>query len=268
VAAISSRSRASNWGAIRLKWIRVLTIAFALLAIAAAYSAGAASELSGADGFERTTMTLVPVALILIPLAALVLGITGQSAEAGSEPFLFAQPIGRTTVLIGRWIGEAAALAGATAIGFAAGAVVVALGNGTDGLLRYVFFVAASIALGVVFLSIAAAIAAWTDSRVTALGIGTFAWSLFVLLYDAAVLSLAGWITGSLGGRLLFGSVLLNPADLIRIAMLSIAGTPNVLGAAGDAWTRFLGGTLQASVYRSSRSRCGPLRRWPSRVTC
>ncbi|HEV8347250.1 MAG TPA: ABC transporter permease subunit [Vicinamibacterales bacterium] len=234
-------------GAARLKWIRVLAIAFALMATAAAYAAGAAAELSGADGFERTTMTLVPVVVILVPLAALVLGITGQSAESGSEPFLFAQPIGRATVLVGRWVGESAALAGAIALGFGTGGALVAFGSGSGGLLRFAFFVVAAIVLGAIFLSIAAAIAASTEKCVTALGAGTFAWFFFVLLYDAAALSLAGWIAGSPGGRVLFGSVFLNPADLIRIAMLFVSGTPNVLGAAGDAWTRFLGGTTQAA---------------------
>ncbi len=234
--------------AARLKWIRVLAVAFALLAAAAAYSAGAAGDLSGADGFERTTMALVPVTLILVPLAALVLGITGQSAESGGEPFLFAQPIGRATVLLGRWIGESVALGGAIAIGFGAGGGIVAFGSGTEGVFRFAFFVAASIVLGVIFLAMAAAIASSTEKRATALGAGIFAWFLFVLLYDAAVLSLAGWMTGPLGGRVLLGSVFLNPADLIRIAMLSVSATPNILGAAGDAWIRFLGGTTQAGL--------------------
>src|SRR5262249_9091269 len=79
--------------AARLKWIRLLTAAFALLAAAAAYSAGAASELSGADGFARTTMALVPVVLILAPLAAIVLGVSGQAAEPGTEPFPFPPPV-------------------------------------------------------------------------------------------------------------------------------------------------------------------------------
>ena len=63
-----------------------------------------------------------------------------------------------------------------------------------------------------------------------------------------AALALAGWLTGSLGGRILFGSVFGNPADLIRVVALSVSGTPNVLGAAGDAWVRFLGGTTGAAV--------------------
>ena len=234
--------------AARLKWIRLLTIAFALLASAAAYSAGAASELSGADGFARTTMALVPVVLILVPLAALILGVSGQAAEPGSEPFLFGQPVARASVLIGRWLGESAALGGALIVGLGVGGSVVVSGSGAAGLPRFGLFVVASAALAIIFLSIAAAIAAATDKRVVALGVATFAWCFFVLLYDGVALSVAGWLTGSLGGRVLFGSVFGNPADLIRVVTLSVAGTPNVLGAAGDAWIRFLGGTTAAAV--------------------
>ena len=234
--------------AARLKWIRLLTAAFALLAAVAAYSAGAANELSGADGFARTTMALVPVVLILVPLSALILGISGQAAEPGSEPFLFGQPIGRATVLIGRWMGESAALSGSIGLGLGIGGGIVAFGSGTDGLASFAFFVSASVVLAMIFLSIASAIAAGTEKRVIALGIGIFSWFFFILLYDGAALSLAGWISGSLGGRLLFASVFGNPADLIRVITLSLAGTPNVLGAAGDAWIRFLGGATAATL--------------------
>jgi Cu-processing system permease protein len=234
-------------GVARLKWIRLLAAAFALLSLAAAYSAGAASELSGADGFARTTMTLIPVALILIPLAAVVLGVAGQSAESGSEPFLFAQPISRAAVLVGRWLGEWTALGSAIACGFGIGALVVASGAGIAGAGSFVLFTAAAIVLAGIFLSIGATIAAATEKRLAALGAATFVWFVFVLLYDAVALSVAGWVTGSIGGRILFVSVFGNPADLIRIAMLRLAGTAHVLGAAGDAWTRFLGGDAMAA---------------------
>lgn len=234
--------------AARLRWIRLLTAAFALLATAAAYSAGAANDLSGADGFARTTMALVPVVLILVPLAALVLGVSGQAVEPGSEPFLFGQPVGRAAVVVGRWMGESVALGGAIIAGLGAGGGVVAFASGADGLLRFAVFVLASVVLAVIFLSIAAAIASATDNRVAALGVGTFAWFFFVLLYDGVALSIAGWIPGSLGGRILFGSVFGNPVDLIRVVTLNLAGPPHVLGAAGDAWARFLGGTSTAAA--------------------
>lgn len=235
-------------GASRLKWIRLLTAAFALLAIAAAYSSGAAGEVDGPDGFARTTMTLVPVALILVPLAAVILGVSGQAAESGSEAFLFVQPVSRAEIVIGRWMGHLAALGGAIALGLDSGAVIIATSTGLGGWQSLASFIVASIALAAIFLSIAAAIAAVTDRRVTALGVATFAWFFFVLLYDGLALSVAGWLTGSTGGRVLFASVFGNPADLIRIAMLLSGGTANVLGAAGEAWIRFLGGDGRAVV--------------------
>lgn len=234
--------------AARLKWIRLLTAAFALMAAAAAYSAGAANELSGADGFARTTMALVPVVLMLAPLAAAILGTSGQVAEPGCEPFLFGQPVGRATVVIGRWLGESAALASTIVVGLGLGGAIVAFSVGFDGLPQFAFFVAASVMLAAIFLSLAAAIAAVTAKRLVALGAGLFAWFLFVLLYDGAALSLAGWMTGPGGGRVLFASVFANPVDLVRVVTLSIAGTPHVLGAAGDAWVRFLGGPGAASA--------------------
>jgi len=236
----------------RLKWIRLLTAAFALLAAAASYSAGAANELSGADGFARTTMALIPVVLILIPLSALILGISGQSAEPDSESFLFGQPVSRAAVLIGRWLGEASALTGTIVVGLGFGAGVVAFSSGTDGLQQFAFFVATSVVLAMIFLSLSATIAAATEKRVVALGIGIFVWFVFVLLYDGIALSLAGWIAGSRGARVLFASVFGNPADLVRIVTLSVSGTPNVLGAAGDAWVRFLGGTTHSAFAASA----------------
>jgi hypothetical protein len=71
---------------------------------------------------------------------------------------------------------------------------------------------------------------------------------VFVLLYDGLALALAAWLTGPAGGRVLFASVFANPVDLIRIAILQMAGTPSTLGAAGEAWTRFLGGELRGAI--------------------
>lgn len=248
IADLLTIARLEFVAAARLRWIRLLTAAFALLAAAAAYSAGAANDLAGADGFARTTMALVPVVLVLVPLAALILGVSGQGSETGSEPFLFSQPIARATILIGRWLGQCAALAAAIASGLAIGGAVVVLGSGIEGLGQFAVFVVMSALLAMVFLSVAAAIAAVSATRIVALGAATFVWFVFVLLYDGAALSLAAWTTGTAGGRLLLLSVFGNPADIVRVVILSMAGSPAVLGAAGDAWVRFLGGTAGAAL--------------------
>jgi Cu-processing system permease protein len=232
--------------AVRLRWIRWFAAAFALLVAGAAYAAGALSEISGAEGFARTTVALVPLTLVLVPLTALLLGVTGQSGEPGTEAYFFSQPVSRIEVVLGKWAGQAAALSAAIGLGYGAGALAVASNAGAAGLPRFLFFVAIAAILGAVFLAIAAGISAAVARRATAMGIAAFAWFFFILLEDAAALALAGALTGRAGARALFLSIFGNPAAIARVLMLLVSGTPHVLGAAGDAWTFFLGGPAWA----------------------
>jgi Cu-processing system permease protein len=134
---------------------------------------------------------------------------------------------------------------------------VIALGTGVGDIGRFVIFAGATFALALAFLAIAALVSALVERRVAALAIGTFIWFFFVLLFDAVVLAAAIWLTGRAGARLLMLSVFANPADLMRVLTLSLAGTPHLLGAAGESWNRFLGGPAGASALA-----CAGLAAW------
>jgi Cu-processing system permease protein len=232
----------------RLRWIRLFAIAFALLVVGMAWSAGSAREVMRVDGFGRTVVALVPLVLLLVPLVAILLGVAGHASEAGADAFLFAQPLTRFEILLGRWLGQGAALGCAIAAGLGAGGLVIALGAGAADLQRFVVFAAATFALALAFLAIAACTAAFVERRVVALAVGAFTWFFFVLLFDAVALAGAVWLTGRAGSRLLMFSVFANPADLMRVLTLSFAGTPHLLGAAGESWHRLLGGPGWAAL--------------------
>jgi Cu-processing system permease protein len=237
----------------RQRWVRLFAVAFTVLTVATSYASGALQELTGADSFERTTVALVPLVLALAPLAALLLGVSGQGEDSGCESFLFAQPVTRFEVILGRWLGEAAALTAALAAGFGAGALLIASGGGSPaGLPRFLFFFLVSALLAAVFLSLAALVSAAIRRRQTALGLAAFVWFLSVLLYDGLAIAAAGWLTGRTGARVLFLSVFGNPSDLSRVLALTLSGTPHVLGAAGDSWMRFLGGPAAAGALSGS----------------
>src|SRR5688572_29215144 len=140
----------------RLRWIRLFAVAFALLTVGAAWSAGSARELAGVDSFARTTVALMPLVLLLVPLVAILLGVTGQTTEAGSDAFLYSQPVTRFEVILGRWCGQSAAFGCALAAGLGAGGAVVALGAGAADATRFLVFAAATFVLALVFLAIAA----------------------------------------------------------------------------------------------------------------
>jgi Cu-processing system permease protein len=232
----------------RLRWMRLFTLAFALLTIAAGYSSGALHDLSASDGFARVTVALLPLVLALVPLMGLLVGVIGQSTDEEGASFLFTQPVSRGDVVFGRWLGESLALLGSIAVGLGSGAAVIVASAGPADLHRFILLAAAGSLLGIIYLSIGALLAVVTSRRAAALGAACFVWLVSVLLYDALILAAASWLTTRAGAQVLFLSVFGNANDLIRVLTLSTAGTSHILGAAGESWLRFLGGPGRATA--------------------
>jgi Cu-processing system permease protein len=234
----------------RVWWIRLLTVAYALMCVAMAYASGVIGETERGEAFARLTVAVLPLALTLVPLAAMLIGVTGATSEDATG-FLLSQPVSRLQHLVGTWLGQAAALSLSIIAGFGTGGVIVSLVARARDVERFGVLIAACLLAALAFLSIATLIVATARHRSTALGLAAFTWFLAVILYDAAMLSIAVWATGENGARVLFVSVFGNVVDLVRVLTLLLAGTPHVLGAAGESWLRALGGA-QATMALST----------------
>ncbi len=235
----------------RVWWIRLLTVAYALLSVAMAYASGVIGETERGEAFARLTVAVLPLALTLVPLAALLIGVTGAAADDATG-FLLSQPVSRLQHLAGTWLGQAAALSFSVIAGFGTGGVIVSLISRASDFGRFGVLVAACLLAALAFLSIATLIVAAVRHRSAALGLAAFIWFVAVILYDAAMLSIAVWATGVNGARVLFVSVFGNVVDLVRVPTLLLAGTPHVLGAAGESWLRALGGPEPAALLSVS----------------
>jgi len=235
----------------RVWWIRLLTIAYALLSVAMAYASGVIGETERGEAFARLTVAVLPLALTLVPLAALLIGVTGAATDDATG-FLLSQPVSRVQHLAGTWLGQAAALSFSVIAGFGTGGVIVSLISRASDVGRLGVLVAACLLAALAFLSIATLIVAAVRHRSAALGLAAFVWFVAVILYDAAMLSIAVWATGVNGARVLFVSVFGNVVDLVRVPTLLLAGTPHVLGAAGESWLRALGGPEPAALLSVS----------------
>ena len=241
-------ARSEFTAASRLWWIRLFTVAYALLTIAMAQAASVTGDAASHETFARLTVSLLPLALMVVTLASLLVGVSSVSNEPDAAGFLLTQPVSRMEVLVGRWLGHAAALCAALVGGFSAGGAVVWASAGGVDIYRFALLIAGCALLALAFLSISTLVAASVSNRGTALGIAVFIWFVVVILYDAAALVAAIWLTGRLGTRLLFGSVFGNAVDLVRILVLTMAGTPHILGVAGESWMRTLGGPAPAAM--------------------
>jgi Cu-processing system permease protein len=207
------------WDRIRNRWVLAVALVFTVFALVIAYFGGAQQGTVGFRSIEFTIASLVSLVIYLIPLIALVLGfdaIVGER-ERGSLDLLLSLPITRSELLLGKYLGLAAALAFSTMAGFGLVAVVLAPGLELNALYHYFGFMLSSVLLGMAFLSLAVMISVFAADRTRASGMAIALWFFFVLVFDLLLLGALVVTGGRYGGEVFPYLLLLNPADVFRV---------------------------------------------------
>jgi Cu-processing system permease protein len=213
---------------IRNRWVLAVAALFTVFALAIAYLGAAQHGAVGFRGIDATIASLVSLVIYLVPLIALILGydaVVGER-ERGSLDLLLSMPVTRVEVLLGKYIGLAAALAFSTLAGFGLAGLVLSYRIGVEALYQYAAFLVTALLLGWAFLSIAVLVSVLAADRVRASGIAIALWFFFVLIYDLLLLGLLVATEGRLSAAYLPGLLMLNPADVFR--MLNVLGLEDV----------------------------------------
>ena len=118
--------------AMRSRWFLVAAACFLVLSLGLSMLGLAGAQRSGLAGFDRTTASLLNLALLFVPMVTLSLGGLGIAGdlEDGSLAMLLAQPITRLEAYAGKYLGLLAAVSAAVLIGFGATGVIVAVSAG------------------------------------------------------------------------------------------------------------------------------------------
>jgi Cu-processing system permease protein len=237
--------------AVRSRAIQMFSVLFAALALLVAASGYVLSGGSGFQDFSRTAASLVELLLLLVPLTALIFGVTVLTPDVGAAELLYSQPIERRTVLAGQLLGVFLALAAAQGIGLGLAGAILFSRTGFDGLSGYLGLAAGSVALTAVFLAIAAAIAAGHSSarRARALASAVIIWLTAVVAADIAALGIASMLPSGLASKTIIVSTLANPAGAVRTAVLMMIEGTAAFGSASMALLRFTGGVTGMAIW-------------------
>jgi Cu-processing system permease protein len=232
---------------IRNKWTLIFAGVFSVLVLAISYFGMLTAGAIGFQGFTRTSASLLNLVLYLVPLVALVMGTLSFTSEKSASELLFAQPVTRGEIWLGKLLGLFASMLTATLIGFGLGGFVIAMKAGTAGALRYPLFVGFALMLALAFLSLSALIAALCQRKNRAFGVVMFLWFFFVLFYDLLVIGGTFFFKERTANHFIFASLFGNPVDMTRVASLMVLNGKEIFGVAGAALTKFFGGEV-ASV--------------------
>jgi Cu-processing system permease protein len=233
---------------IRNRWTLVFAAVFGVLVLAISYFGLVTGGSVGFQGFARTSASLLNMVLYIVPLVALVMGTLSFTSETSASELLFSQPVTRGEILLGKFLGLFASIFTATLIGFGLAGVVIAAKAGNEGAWRYPAFVAFSLLLALIFLSLSAFISTICRRKTKAFGFALFAWFFFVLFYDLLVIGGTFLFKERTANSLIFGSLFGNPVDMVRIASLMALNGKDIFGAGGAALLRFLGGEALSFV--------------------
>jgi Cu-processing system permease protein len=217
----------------RNRWVLATTLLLAALALTLALLGSAPTGSVGASRLDVVTVSLASLTIFLVPLIALLLShdaIAGE-AERGTLLLLLSYPVGRTAVVLGKFLGQLAILAFATLLGYSVAALAVGWDLGAAAWSAFAAMVGASILLGAVFLALGLLASTVVRQRSTAGGIAIGLWLFFVILYDMAFLGLLVASGGHSLPPLLIDTLLaLNPADAYRLLTLGAGGAGGLTG--------------------------------------
>ena len=236
--------------AVRSRFTQIFAAVFALLALGVASAGYVLSGGSGVQDFARTAASLVQLVLLLVPIAALLIGVQSLAPERGEAELLFAQPVSRRVILAGKLLGLLVALSSAEAVGFGIAGLVIFSRTGGEGLSGFVLLLVGAVLTTAVFLALAALLSADAVGRkkTRALALAVVVWFVAVVLFDIGALALASLLPSGPASRVLIGAVLVNPADAVRTgSLLAIQGT-SAFGAGSLALLRFTKGPLGAAL--------------------
>jgi Cu-processing system permease protein len=197
---------------------------------------------AGFASFERTSASLLSLVLYLVPLVALTMAALSFTGDRGAAELLFSQPVARSEILLGKFLGLFGSVLTAMVIGFGLSGTIIALQVGTEGLLRFLEFTGIAVLLASAFISLGSLCSVLGGTRPRAFGLALFSWFFLVLFYDLLVIGMCFLVKERAANLLIFLSLFGNPVDAARVSALLSLGDATIFGAAGAALVKFLGG--------------------------
>jgi Cu-processing system permease protein len=227
----------------RSRWFVLAAGCFLVLSLGLSMLGLAGAQRSGLAGFDRTTASMLNLALLFVPLVTLSLGGLGIAGELedASLGMLLAQPITRLEVYVGKYAGLLAAVGAAVCGGFGTTGVIVGFRTGAGNVQAFLGLVALVLLLGAATLGIGTLLSVALRSRARVIGAAFSTWLVLVYVSDLGVIGLT--IARNLQPGQVFLLALLNPVEQARVlGTLLLSDRLDVLGPVGVFGHDLLGG--------------------------
>lgn len=196
---------------------------------------------------SKVIITLMNVVLTLVPLIAIIFGVIFYYNSREFIELLLAQPIKRTEIFIGQFLGVSGSLALSLLIGIGVPFLFYGVIQSVE-IFNYLTLLFVGVLLSFIFSGIGFFIALKFENKIKGFGLAIFVWLFLAVIYDGLFLLLLALFNDYPLDKFALGVSMFNPIDLSRILILIKLDISALMGYTGAVFQKFLGAPIGMMV--------------------
>ena len=199
----------------------------------------ATSLLYFSGDFTKAVSSLLNIILLIVPLVSIIFGTMFYYNSREFVELLLAQPLKRTTIFIGQYLGLSISLVLSYCLGIST-AFLIYQGSTEEFSLLILLLVCGSL-LTCIFIALSFLISVFQEDKIKGFGLAILLWLIAAIVYDGFFLAfLTVFQDYPLETSSIFIS-LFNPIDLTRILVLLQLESATLMGYTGAVFNKFFG---------------------------
>lgn len=192
------------------------------------------------NDLSKVVISLMNVVLLLCPLIATMFGVMYYYNSREFTELLLAQPVKRTSIFLGQYLGVAGSLSASWIIGTGLPFVLYGVFASAQAG-NFLTLMLVGVALSFIFSALAFLIALKNENRIKGFGLAILVWLFFAVVYDGLLLLGLSWFSDYPLEKASLAASMFNPIDLSRILILLKLDVSALMGFTGAVFRKFLG---------------------------
>lgn len=192
---------------------------------------------------SKAVITLLNIIIVLTPLIGTIFGVMYYYNSRDFTELLLAQPINRTTIFLGQYLGVSLSLSLSLVVGLGIPFVIYGLFQ-SPAIFNFISLLLIGAILTFIFVAIAYNIALSFEDKIKGFGFAILTWLFFAIIYDGIFLILMVVFNDYPLDKFALGASLFNPIDLSRVLVLLKLDISALLGYTGAVFQKFFGTNL------------------------
>ena len=205
------------------------------------------------NDLSKAVITLMNVIIILVPLIGTIFGVMYYYNSKEFTELLLAQPIKRSSIFLGQYLGVALSLSMSLILGLGIPFMLYGLFQSNE-IWDFGLLLVTGIFLTLIFTALAFNIALYNENKIKGFSYAILLWLFMAVIYDGlflmALMAFESYPLDSFS----IGATLFNPIDLSRILILLKLDISALLGYTGAVFQKFFGTGLGLILALSALS--------------